>query len=118
AFDRYRRSKFRNISNFEVIAAGVLVTIIAVLAVFGGLLETHDPMQGDLMARFAPVGQKGYLLGSDNLGRDLWSRMLVGLRWSMSCALTANLINLFIGATLGLFAAERPGWPRTIARQI
>jgi peptide/nickel transport system permease protein len=36
----------------------------------------------------------------------------------MSCALTANLINLTIGATLGLIAAERPGWPRTVARQI
>ncbi len=116
--DRYKRSRFKNISNFEVIVAGILVTIIAVLAIFGSFLQTHDPMQGDLMARFTPVGEKGYTLGSDNLGRDLWSRMLVGLRWSMSCALTANLINLAIGSTLGLLAAERPGWPRTISRQI
>jgi peptide/nickel transport system permease protein len=118
AMDRYRRSKFKRSSNFEIIVAVTLVTVIAILAIFGKLLETHDPMQGDLMARFTPVGQKGYLLGSDNLGRDLWSRTLMGLRWSMSCALTANLINLLIGSTLGLMAAERPGWPRTVARQI
>jgi peptide/nickel transport system permease protein len=48
----------------------------------------------------------------------LWSRAVAGLQWSMSCALAANTINLVIGATLGLLAAEREGWPRTIARQI
>jgi peptide/nickel transport system permease protein len=44
--------------------------------------------------------------------------MLAGLRWSMSCALAANLINLVIGSALGVIAAERPGWPRSIARQL
>jgi peptide/nickel transport system permease protein len=115
---RFKQSKLKSITNLELIIAFTLLGIIAFLAVFGSFLQTHDPMQGDLMARFTPVGEKGYLLGSDHLGRDLWSRMLAGLQWSMSCALVANVINLIIGASLGLIAAERPGWARTIARQI
>jgi peptide/nickel transport system permease protein len=115
---RFNRAKLKNVASFEIVVAFTLLFIVAFLAIFGTFLQSHDPMQGDLMARFTKVGEKGFLLGSDHLGRDLWSRMLAGLRWSMGCALTANVINLLIGATLGLIAAERPGWPRTIARQI
>lgn len=114
---RFNRSKFKELANVEIIIAFILFTVLVVFAVFGKFLETHDPMQGDLMKRFVPAGQQGYLLGSDHLGRDLWSRSLAGLQWSMACALTANVINLFVGATLGLLAAEREGWTRSIIRQ-
>ncbi|MDX2223045.1 MAG: ABC transporter permease [Rhodospirillaceae bacterium] len=118
ASSRHDLAKLKNLVNLEIIIAFTLFTLVCIVAIFGTFLQTHDPMQGDLMARFTPVGEKGYLLGSDHLGRDLWSRAVAGLQWSMSCALAANSINLVIGATLGLLAAEREGWPRTIARQI
>jgi peptide/nickel transport system permease protein len=104
--------------NLEVIAAVVLLALLAFVAVFGQLLRTHDPMTGDLLARFKPIGEAGYWLGSDHLGRDLWSRVVSGLQWSMACAFTANCINLVIGTTLGLIAAEQEGWARTIINQI
>ncbi|MCB2106984.1 MAG: ABC transporter permease [Rhodobacteraceae bacterium] len=111
-------AKLKNITNVELVIAFTLFTLVCFAAIFGSFIQTHDPMQGDLMARFTPVGEKGYILGSDHLGRDLWSRAVAGLQWSMACALVANTINLLIGSTLGLLAAEREGWPRTIARQI
>jgi peptide/nickel transport system permease protein len=114
---RFNRSKLKQFTNAEIIVAAILFVTIVILAVFGSFLQTHDPMQGDLMARFVPPGEKGYLLGSDHLGRDLWSRAVAGLQWSMACALTANVINLFIGTSLGLMAAEKEGWARTIIRQ-
>jgi ABC-type dipeptide/oligopeptide/nickel transport system permease subunit len=114
---RFNRSKLKQFTNAEIIVAAILFVTIVILAVFGVFLQTHDPMQGDLMARFVPPGEKGYLLGSDHLGRDLWSRAVAGLQWSMACALTANVINLFIGTSLGLMAAEKEGWARTIIRQ-
>jgi peptide/nickel transport system permease protein len=114
---RFNRAKLKQLVNLEIVIAFTLFTIIVVLAVFGKWLQTHDPMQGDLLARFVPPGEKGYLLGSDHLGRDLWSRAVAGLQWSMACALTANIINLMIGTTLGLMAAEKEGWARTIIRQ-
>jgi peptide/nickel transport system permease protein len=115
---RFTRAKLKQVANVEIVIAFILFSIIVVLALFGSFFQTHDPMQGDLMKRFAKVGDSGYLLGSDHLGRDLWSRAVAGLQWSMACALSANIINLFIGTTLGLMAAEREGWTRTIIRQI
>jgi peptide/nickel transport system permease protein len=109
--------KIRQVANVEIVIAGTLFTIIAVIAVFGQFLQTHDPMQGDLLKRFTPPGQEGYFMGSDHLGRDLWSRMVDGLQWSMACAMTANVLNLLIGSTLGLLAAEKPGWLRIIVNQ-
>jgi peptide/nickel transport system permease protein len=110
--------KIRQVANVEIIIAFTLFTVIAVIAIFGQFLQTHDPMQGDLLKRFTRPGQEGYFLGSDHLGRDLWSRMVDGLQWSMACAMTANIINLFIGSTLGLLAAEKPGWLRIIVNQL
>lgn len=115
---RFDLSRVRQVANIEIVIAFTLLTIVAGLAVFGNFVKTHDPMQGDLMARFTPPGQKGYILGSDHLGRDLWSRVVDGLQWSMSCALTANVWNLTIGSLLGLLAAEKEGWVRTGVRQL
>ncbi len=115
---RFNLSKLKQVANFEIVIAFTLFVIIVVLAIFGSLFQTHDPMQGDLMKRFVKVGEEGYILGSDHLGRDLWSRAVAGLQWSMACALTANIINLIIGTTLGLIAAEKEGWARTVIRSI
>jgi peptide/nickel transport system permease protein len=110
--------KIRAVANPEIIIAFTLFTILMVIAIFGQILQTHEPMQGDLMQRFTAPGNHGYILGSDHLGRDLWSRMVEGLQWSMACALTANVLNLGIGATLGLLAAEKPGWLRICINQL
>ena len=110
---RFERSKLKQYVNFEIVVAATLFTFVAFCAIFGGFIQTHDPMQGDLLSRFKPIGSEGYILGSDHLGRDLWSRVIEGLQWSMACAMTANVINLTIGTTLGLLAAEKPGFVRT-----
>jgi len=108
----------RALSVAELALGIALFLLVLLLALFGVALQTHDPMASDLMRRFLPFGAEGHLLGTDHMGRDMWSRMLAGLQWSMACAFTANVINLFIGATLGLLAAERPGWTRNVVRQI
>jgi peptide/nickel transport system permease protein len=68
--------------------------------------------------RLLQAGSAGHLLGTDHMGRDIWSRLVAGLQWSMACAFTANLLNLSIGTALGLLAAERAGAARTFARQL
>jgi peptide/nickel transport system permease protein len=109
----------RNLFTVTELAAGLsLFALIVILALCGGLLENFDPGYSDLSNRFAPFGSNGHLLGTDNMGRDTWSRLIAGLQWSMACAVTANLINLIVGTALGLLAAERPGRTRAIIRQI
>ena len=86
----------------ELLAGGLLFALVLLAAIFSRALQTHDPAQGDLTIRLLDAGAHGHLLGTDQMGRDLWSRLLAGLQWSMACAFTANLINLVIGTGLGL----------------
>jgi len=102
----------------ELVAGGALFTLIALVAIFSRALQTHDPTATDLTMRLLQAGSAGHLLGTDHMGRDIWSRLVAGLQWSMACAFTANLLNLSIGTALGLLAAERAGAARTFARQL
>jgi peptide/nickel transport system permease protein len=102
----------------ELAVGGALFALIALLAIFSRALQTHDPTATDLTMRLLEAGRAGHVLGTDHMGRDIWSRLVAGLQWSMACAFTANLLNLAIGTGLGLLAAERPGAARTLSRQL
>ncbi len=95
-----------------------LVALFSIMIPLRELLRPVDPARIDLHARFAPPGSAGHWLGTDHLGRDLWSRALEGLGWSLGCALAATATALVIGSALGLLAAERPGPLRTFVRQV
>jgi len=70
------------------------------------------------MDRFEPMGKNGHLLGTDNLGRDLWSRLLEGMRWSISAATMATMTAFLTGSLVGLIAAQNNGWIRTALNQV
>ncbi len=114
---RLQRSRIRLGGTLELWLGGVLGLSLLLLTVFSGLVQSHDPMYGDLMVRFASPGTPGHWLGTDNLGRDMWSRVVAGLAWSLSCALVATLIAAVIGTALGLLAAENHGRLRGAIRQ-
>ncbi len=110
-------TKFTDRLTVEIVIGILFAGIVLGLLIFRPLLSTHDPMQGDLMLRFQPPGTENHWLGTDELGRDIWSRVLAGLQWSMSAAVTATAIAFVIGTLLGLLAARFPGFVRTIIRQ-
>jgi peptide/nickel transport system permease protein len=86
-----------------VAVACVLVGVI-LLAVFAPWAATHDPFQGSVLRRLRPVGTPGYWLGTDETGRDIWSRLVYGGRLSLICGITPVLFATMIGGTLGLIA--------------
>ncbi|MDL2397935.1 ABC transporter permease [Rhizobium mayense] len=90
----------------------VLVTFI-VLAIFANVLAPYGFAQIDLHARKAPPflfgGTIKHVLGTDELGRDILSRVFYGVRTSLLIALGASAISLMLGTTLGLLAAFRRG---------
>ncbi len=92
----------------------VLLTASALLPVLLGV----DPMVTDLGRRLAAPGQQGFILGSDQLGRDILARILAGLSWSLAVAGTATALAALIGVALGLLAADRPGVLRTVINQL
>ena len=84
------------------------------MAIFGPLLAPHDPIAIDLGNPFAEPAwldlQNGAgVMGTDNLGRDVFSRVLVGSRISLLIGTTATIVGLAIGIALGLIAGYRGG---------
>ena len=86
------------------VAAGMILLLIVLLAVFAPWAATHDPLQGDILHRLDPVGTPGHFLGTDETGRDIWSRLVYGGRLSLFCGLTPVLLATVLGGVLGLLA--------------
>lgn len=92
----------------SVIAAAVLLMIIAA-SLGANWLAPHDPYATSVAARLNPIGSPGYLLGADELGRDLLSRLLYGGRISLMMAFLPVGIGLVIGGGLGILAGYAGG---------
>jgi peptide/nickel transport system permease protein len=86
------------------VVVGIMTVVIIGLAVFAPWVATHDPLQGSVLRRLKPVGTPGFFLGTDETGRDIWSRLVYGGRLSLICGITPVLGATFIGGILGLLA--------------
>jgi peptide/nickel transport system permease protein len=87
----------------------VLVLVLGLSAIFASQVATHDPLEQDILARLTPPsflegGGSTYFLGTDQLGRDLYSRIIYGARISLTIGLSAVLVSMVIGVLLGLAA--------------
>lgn len=88
--------------------AALVLTVALLAALFPGLLATHDPLAMDLACKFQGPSAK-HLLGTDELGRDLWSRIVYGARVSMAVGLGSATLAMLIGVPLGLVAGFKGG---------
>lgn len=90
------------------VAAGVFLLIVILAAILAPLIATHDPATQNLMGRFG--GWSGqHWLGTDDFGRDIYSRLVYGSRATMSAAAIAVGVSLLIGIPTGLMAGYRGG---------
>lgn len=96
-----RRQVLRAFLRHRLAAIGlIIITILTLMAIFAPLIATHDPNQIDLLAvRQAPSSE--HLLGTDDVGRDVFSRVVYGSRISLSVGLIAVSIYTLIGTILG-----------------
>jgi len=92
-----------------ILGLAIILALVAVAA-FAPFLATHNPLAQDLSARLTVPGEGGYWLGSDELGRDIYSRILYGSRITLYIvtlvAVTAPLIGLLVGTAAGYLG----GW--------
>ena len=86
------------------IICALIVLSIILAAIFAPLIAPHDPFKTSMLKRLAPVGTEGFLLGTNELGRDMLSRLIYGGRVSMFTAIVPVLTALIIGGTLGVVA--------------
>jgi peptide/nickel transport system permease protein len=102
--------------------AGV-VLIVATLAVLAPILAPHDPVDQNLMVSLKPPawsvnGDVSYPLGTDQFGRDVFSRVIYGARISLFIATVAALTGAIMGVTLGLIAGYYGGWVDTAVMRL
>jgi len=95
--------------NATLLTGLVLLGLIVLAAIFAPLLTSWDPIAQDLTKSLQSPGQ-GHLLGTDQLGRDVFARLLYGTRVDLRVGALAVLFPFVIGATLGLVAGWRGGW--------
>ena len=103
--------------NFAFTSGFVLTVALIVVAVAAPLLAPFDPNQQDT-ARRLEAPSHGHLLGLDDLGRDVLSRIIWGARVSLRVGFSVVLLASIIGVTLGAMAGYFGGWMDTIIMRI
>lgn len=102
AFLRFRRHRLGQI--------GVLMlSVITVVAIIVPLLSPYDPNKVNLRERLQPPS-RSHILGSDDFGRDVFTRLVYGARISLAVGFSAVILNTTIGIALGSIAGYYRGW--------
>jgi peptide/nickel transport system permease protein len=83
---------------------GILIASYVIVSIFAPWVAPYDPGDQSLGDRLLPPLTPGHVLGTDNLGRDLLSRLIFGGRISLAVGLFAIVVSGIIGTTLGLLA--------------
>lgn len=100
----YRKLVIKNFLRKKLVVVGFIITVVmAVIAIFAPLIATTDPYTTDVAAKLAPPSS-AHLFGTDQLGRDIFSRVVYGTRISMEVGLSTALVSLAFGLLLGLGA--------------
>ena len=83
---------------------GAVVILIMMSAILAPLLAPQSPYSASMMMRLKPIGTEGHLLGTDETGRDMLSRILYGGRLSLFMGITPVIYALIVGGALGIVA--------------
>jgi peptide/nickel transport system permease protein len=106
----YWKSVFFRLIRDKVTVVCLLVLLaIVVMAVFAPLIAPYDPFKGSILKRLLPFGSDGHLLGTDELGRDMITRLIYGGRLSLVMGIAPVIAALAIGAFLGIIAGFMGG---------
>lgn len=83
---------------------------MVLVAIFADFLRPYEITKMNLTARMQPMGTPGHWLGTDDLGRDVLSRLMQSIRVSLVIAFGATILSAVFGTTLGFLAAQFRGW--------
>ena len=104
---RFRRDKV-------AMAAAILLALVVLVALLAPYITPADPFRASMLRRLRPIGTPGFPLGSDELGRDMLSRLMLGARLSLFIGVTPVVIAFAVGSAIGVFAGFVGGWAGTL----
>ncbi|HEY3065296.1 MAG TPA: ABC transporter permease [Methylomirabilota bacterium] len=96
---------------------GFLIVVMAVAAVFAELLQTHDPIATDAAHTLARPAADHWL-GSDHLGRDIYSRIVHGARVSLIVGISSTILGSVLGGVIGLLSGYVGGKVDLLAQRL
>lgn len=109
--ERHANSAWSMLRRNKTAMLGLFIAcILVIMAVFSPLIASHDPNKQSILNSYKKPGTEGHLLGTDEYGRDLFSRMVYGSRISIIVAIGSCLVGGCIGLLLGLIAGYSGGW--------
>ncbi|RQZ25266.1 D,D-dipeptide ABC transporter permease, partial [Burkholderia sp. Bp9090] len=114
AYRRWRRFAANPLNLFGL---AILVALI-VVAIVGPLIMPHDPLRQVLSDRLLPPGSPSHWLGTDQLGRDILSRLIDGSRLTLGIALLVVVIVVPIGLAIGTTAGDFGGLVDSVLMRI
>jgi len=99
------RVAIRRFLRHRLATAGLIISVLLVLsALFAPALAPRDPLKISILDKFAPPMTKGFILGADEVGRDLVSRLLYAGRISLLVGFAAMAVTVIVGTVVGLTA--------------
>ncbi len=114
---RRARLRKRFLRRHLAVAGAVLALVFVLMALLAPLIAPYDPARNDFNAVLAPPSG-AYLLGGDDLGRDVLSRIIYGARASMEVGVLATLIAMVVAVPIGLVAGYYRGWADPVISRI
>lgn len=113
--NRFRRALIKDPWAMLAIAFLVLVSVVALIS---PIIVPDDVNSPDFGARLIPPLTDGHIAGTDQLGRDVWDRMLLGARISLFVGFVTVLCAALIGIPIGMLAGFYGGWLDTILMRL
>lgn len=92
------------------VVSGIVLALVIILSAMAPVIAPYNPNDVQLKERLQPPFSEGHVLGTDNLGRDILSRLVYGGRVSVAVGFFAVGIALFFGVLIGLFSGYYRGW--------
>ena len=119
----FRFPNLRSTGSLAFLGSAALGLVFVFFAVWPQALAPYDPTVNNLRLRHEPPGvvdpEGGrHILGTDHMGRDVWSRVVWGSRSSMTIGGLGLLVGASIGISLGLLAGFRGGWADRIVMRV
>jgi peptide/nickel transport system permease protein len=112
-----RKAWARFARNRLALVGGGYVILLAIVSSLATVIAPYDTAEQDITQRLSPPGAH-HLLGTDEFGRDVLSRLLVGSRVSLLVGITSVLLVMLVGVTIGLIAGYMRGWDGPLMRVV
>jgi len=100
----WRTVGYRLRYDYVTLFFALVIVLIALAAICAPLLAPFDPLKTSMAYRLKPIGFRNFALGTDELGRDMLSRLIYGGRMSLLMGLTPVVLATMLGGTLGVIA--------------